>query len=614
MLSKKWYTAVSLLVLLSTLLAACATPTPEMVEVEVTRVIEREGETETVVEQVIVTATPEPEAEPEAEMRPNVLRVNLGPGDVPTLDPSLATDTSSIQIIEELTVGLVRLHEETLQPDPGLAESWEVSDDGRTYTFKIREGIPWVRWNGEAVEEVKDADGNTRYVTAQDIEYGLKRTVNPETASGYAYVLAMALEGAEDYLYADNFGELDEEKQALRDGVAAKALDDYTLEMTFLTNAAYNLNIAGMWVARPQPQWVIDEKGDRWSEPGFNQSYGPYALKEWIHDSSLTIVKNPFWPGIDSVPVPEIEEVRFSMLDASPAFAEYEAGNLDVAAVPSADIDRVKTDPVLSEELIIAPDGCSYYYGFNTSKEPVNNVHMRRALSYAVDRQGLVDNVLKGGQEPARWFCRPGMAACPTMDSHPDLGIGYDPAKAAEELALYMEEMGYTTVDEIPELILMYNTSEGHQRIAEALAEMWNETLGIQPTVTNQEWKVYLDTIKSEDTPAVWRLGWCLDYPDANNFTREVFAKGGSGNPENGGLFWLNEEFEQMVVDAAVESDPEKRQQMYADAEQILVYDDAVIIPLYWYTMVNVTKPYINRTYSDHGHDYYEKWSIDREM
>ncbi len=455
-------------------------------------------------------------------------------------------------------------------------------------------------------------------MTAQDIEYGIKRTVNPDTASGYAYVLAMALEGAEDYLSAENFGELgDEEKQALRDGVAATAIDDYTLEMTFLTEAAYNLNIAGMWVARPQPKWVIDEKGDRWSEPGFNQSYGPYVLKEWVHDSSLTIVKNPFWSGIDSVPVPEIEEVRFSMLDASPAFAEYEAGNLDVAGVPSADIDRVKADPVLSEELIIAPDGCSYYYGFNTTKEPVNNVHMRRALSYAVDRTGLVENVTKGGQEPARWFCRPGMAGCPTMESHPDLGIGYDPAKAAEELAMYMDEMGYTTVDEIPELILMHNTSEGHKRIAEAISEMWKETLGIQPTVTNQEWKVYLDTIKSEDTPAVWRLGWCLDYPDANNFTREVFMKGGSGNPENGGLFWDTgkyEEFEQIVLDAAVESDPEKRQQMYADAEQILVYDDAVILPIYWYTMVNVTKPYINRTYSDHGHDYYEKWSIDREM
>lgn len=607
MYNKKLTVVLGALMVVSMLLSACATPTPEEVVVEVTKIVEGE----TVVEEVVVTATPEPEA---AEMRPNVLNVSFGPGDVPTLDPSLGSDTSSIQVIEELTVGLVRLHEETLAVDPGMAESWDVSNEGKTYTFKLVEGIPWVRWNGNAVEEVTDEDGNVRYVNAYDFEYGTKRTVNPETGSSYAYVLGMALAGVEDYLYAENWNDLtDEEKAELRDGVAVKALDDYTLEMTFLTNAAYNLNIAGMWTARAQPQWLIEEKGDRWSEPGFNQSYGPYALKEWVHDSTMTIVANPFWPGIESVPQPTIEEVQFSMLDASAAFAEYEAGNLEVAGVPSADIDRVKADPTLSEELIIAPDGCAYYYGFNTDKAPVDNVHMRRALSHAVDRVSLVENVTKGGQEPAQWFCRPGMAGCPTMDTHPDLGIKSSAEKAQEELALYMEEMGYEDVSEIPEVQLMHNTSEGHKKIAEAISEMWNETLGIQPTVTNQEWKVYLDTIRSEETPAVWRLGWCLDYPDANNFTREVFSKGGSGNPENGGLNWLNEDFEQIVLDAAVESDPAKRVEMYAEAENILVYEDAVVLPIYWYTMVNVTKPYVNRTYSNHGHDYYEKWSLDLE-
>lgn len=603
MLSKKLYTLVAALMLGSMLLSACATPTPEVVTVTVEKIVEGTPVIE------VVTATPAPTEEPEEPARPNVLRLNLGPGDVPTIDPALSTDTSSVQIVDEITVGLTRLNEVTLELEPGMAADWTVSADGLTYTFNLVEGIPWVRWNGEAVEEVLDEEGNVRYVTAHDFEYGMKRTCNPETASDYAYVLGFALAGCNELLNAEGYTDLGaEDQQALIDGVAVTALDDYTLEVTFTTPAIYNLNIIGMWVAHAQPEWLIDLRGDRWIEPGFNQSYGPYTLQDWVHDSYLSIVKNPFWPGMDSVPVPEIEKIRFSMLEQSAAFAEYEAGNLDVAGVPIADLDRVKADPVLSEELVIAPSGCTYYYGFNTSKEPVDNVHMRRALSHAVDRTGLVENVTKGGQEPAQWFCRPGMAACPTMESHPDAGIKSDPEAAQAELQAYMDEMGYTSVDEIPEVTLMFNTSEGHQRIAEAIAEMWKETLGIQVTLTNQEWKVYLKTLQ-EDSPDVWRLGWCLDYPDANNWTREVFAIGGH---EEAATQWRNEEFTAMLEEAALEEDLATRQDMYAEAETILCYEDAAIIPIYWYTAVGVTKPYVNRTYSQHGHEAYEKWSLEQ--
>ncbi len=551
--------------------------------------------------EIVVTATPAPVG------RPNILRVNLGPGDVPTLDPALATDTSSVQVIDMLTVGLTRLDEVTLELKPGMAEKWDVSEDGLTYTFYIRQGIPWVRWNGQEVEQVVDEEGNVRYVTAHDFEYGIKRTCNPDTASDYAYVLGFAVKGCNELLNAENWGDLSgEEKQALIDGVAAKALDDYTIQVTFTTPAVYNLNIIGMWVAHAQPKWLIEERGDRWTETGFNQSYGPYVLKEWVHDSYITIVKNPFWPGIESSPQASIEEIKFTMLDASPAFAEYEAGNLDVAGVPLADMDRVKADPVLSKELVIGPRACTYYYGFNTSKPPTDNVHLRRALSLAIDRQGLIDNVLKGGQEPAQWFCRPGMAGCPTPDKYPDLGVKYDPEKAKAELKAYMDEMGFTDVSQIPEIILMFNTSEAHRRIAEAIAQMWKEVLGIQVTVTNQEWKVYLKTLQ-EDSPNVWRLGWCMDYPDANNWTREVFAIGGH---EENATQWRNEEFTKLLEQAALEKDYAKRQDMYAQAEQILVWEDAAIAPIYWYTLVTCTKPYVNRTFSQHGHEMFEKWSI----
>ncbi len=170
-----------------------------------------------------------------------------------------------------------------------------------------------------------------------------------------------------------------------------------------------------MWIAYAEPSWMIEERGDKWTETGFFQSYGPYTLKEWVHDSYITLVANPFWPGIDSVPQPKIQEVTWLMLDASPAMAEYESGNIESVAVPLADMDRVKADPELSAQLVVAPNFCTYYYGFNTTAPVVDDVRVRRALSMAIDRQSLIDNVLKGGQEPAQWFSRPGLAGAPTM-------------------------------------------------------------------------------------------------------------------------------------------------------------------------------------------------------
>ncbi len=605
---KKLSLIISVLLLASIALTACGPTETQGPVAPVQVTVIKEG-----TPQVVYVTVP-PEVKPtEKPTRPNVLNLNFGPGDVPTLDPNLATDTSSVQVVDELTVGLTRLHEETLLIQPGMADSWTVSADGRTYTFKIHPGVPWVRWNGKEVEQVKDCEGNVRTVTAYDFEYGILRAGAPETASDYAYVLGV-IQGWNDY----NTGAVTDTST-----VGVKALDETTLEVTFVDPAVYNVNIIGLWTAHAVPRWVIEgddcteARGDRWTEPGFNQSYGPYVLKEWIHDSTLTIVKNPFWPGLDSVPVAQIDEIRWVMLDESAAFAEYEAGNLDATGVPSPDLERVKTDPVLSKELVVAPVGCTYYYGFNTTKPPVDNIHMRRALSMAVDRQGLIDNVLKGGQIPAQWFCNPGSSACPTIDKYPDLGAKSDAAKAKEELQAYMTEMGYTSVDQIPEVILMYNTSEGHKRIAEAIAAMWQETLGIKITVTNQEWKVYLKTVKGADAPPVWRMGWCLDYPDANNWTFEVMHVGGSANTDDngdgvsdGGLMWTNATFEQLLKQAQTETDPAKRQDMYAQAEQILCWEDAAIIPIYFYSRNSVTKPYVNRTFSVSGHEALEKWSL----
>lgn len=595
---RKLYVIAGLLVIASMVLAAC--------------------QPKTVVETVIVEGQPQViEVTPVAPAGPKVLNVNLGPGDVPTLDPAVAEDTSSITIIESTFIGLTQINEETSLLEPGMATEWEsvINEDGtETITFHLRNDVPWVRWNGESVETVKTCDGAAdRMVTANDFAYGIYRNLLPATASPYGYLLSMVLKGAEDF----NNGVTEDFAT-----VGVEVVDDYTMKMTFIVPAAYNAQIAGLWVARPQPKWVIEgddcteARGERWTEPGFFQSYGPYTMSEWIHDSSLVLVKNPFWPGSESVPQAKIDEVHFTMLDEQAAFAEYEAGNLDAAGVPLADIDRVKADPVLSKELVIAPNLCTYYYGFNTTAPVVSDVRVRRALSMAIDRQGLIDNVLKGGQEPAQWFSRPGLAGAPTMADHPDLGVKYNPEEARKQLDEYLAEVGQTA-DQL-DLTLMFNTSSGHQKIAEAIQQMWKDVLGVNVKLVNQEWAVYLDTIKGKDTPQIWRLGWCLDYPDANNFIREVFAVNGSSNPVDkdgnpaGGVMWKNDKFEEIVKQAAAESDPAKRLDLYSQAEQILVYEDAVIAPIYWYTRVSVTKPYVTRTFSVGGHELYYKWDINK--
>jgi oligopeptide transport system substrate-binding protein len=595
---RKFYVIAGLLVIASMVLAAC--------------------QPKTVVETVIVEGQPQViEVTPETPAGPKILNVNLGPGDVPTLDPAVAEDTSSITIIESTFIGLTQINEETSLLEPGMATKWEsvVNEDGtETITFHLRNDVPWVRWNGEAVETVKTCDGSAdRMVTANDFAYGIYRNLLPATASPYGYLLSMVLKGAAEF----NNGKTEDFAT-----VGVEVVDDYTIKLTFLAPAAYNAQIAGLWVARPQPKWVIEgddcteARGERWTEPGFFQSYGPYTMSEWIHDSSLVLVKNPFWPGSDSIPQAKIDEVHFTMLDEQAAFAEYEAGNLDAAGVPLADIDRVKADPVLSKELVIAPNLCTYYYGFNTTAPVVSDVRVRRALSMAIDRQGLIDNVLKGGQEPAQWFSRPGLAGAPTMETHPDLGVKYNPEEAKKQLGEYLAETGQTA-DQL-DLTLMFNTSSGHQKIAEAIQQMWKDTLGVNVKLVNQEWAVYLDTIKGKDTPQIWRLGWCLDYPDANNFIREVFAVNGSSNPVDangnpaGGVMWKNDKFEEIVKQAAVETDPAKRVELYAQAENILVMEDAVIAPIYWYTRVSVTKPYVTRTFSVGGHELYYKWDINK--
>jgi oligopeptide transport system substrate-binding protein len=189
------------------------------------------------------------------------------------------------------------------------------------------------------------------------------------------------------------------------------------------------------------------------------------------------------------------------------------------------------------------------------------------------------------------------------------MGSDFGPPVTADVDAAkdFLAASSYGSADALPEITLMHNESAGHARIAEAIQQMWKENLGADVNIATQEWGVYLETLE-QDSPQVWRLGWCDDYPDASNFDKDVFRSDSGNNHTK----WGNDEFDKLVDEAARVTDPDKRRALYEEAEKILVEEDAAIIPIYWYTGVEVTKPYVNRTFGRGGQNYYEKWTMDK--
>ncbi len=583
----KGLSIMALLLIASMVLTACGTTAVETVIVEI------EGET------VVVTVTPE------IPYEPVVLQWNWN-SEPPTADPSLATDTTSLDLDSNLFMGLTHIEDDG-SSTPWLAESWDVSTDGLTWTFHLRDDIPWVRYNCQTggVEFEYDADGNQRFVNAYDVEYGSKRTIDPATASDYAYV---------QYIIKNGQAVNDGEEGFTLDDIGVTAIDATTVQYDLEFAAGFFPAIAGMWTNYALPSWTIEAAHEKWTEPCTIVTNGPYVMTEWVHGATLNLMKNPHWPDADTVQIDEVHGVMIN--EASTAFAMYENGELYTTGVPLDDMDRVKADPVLSEELYIAPRSCTYYYGFTNNKAPFDDVRMRMAFSMSVDKQSLIDNVLKGGQVPAGQFAPNGIFGAPVYGT---VGLPYDPAGAKALMDEYLAEKGMT-VDDL-EVVLMHNTSEGHAKIAAAIQQMWVDNLGVDMETQNQEWKVYLQTIKNttplDEMPHIWRLGWCADYADENNWVYEVFnSDAGANRLRRGCVDDVCTEvaalaFDDLTEAAKSEPDPAKRVEMYLEAEKLLSEVEAAYIPIYHYTRVNVTKPFLTRLYPSVGHAEFAFWSID---
>jgi oligopeptide transport system substrate-binding protein len=527
----------------------------------------------------------------------------------------LATDTTSVDMVANLFIGLTRFDPIDSSLQPYLASSWEANEDGTVWTFHLRNDIPWVSYNpltGETTQVNRtDADGadlGPAFVNANDVVYAVKRAIDPNTASDYAYVLysiknAAAVNGGDETLTLDDVG------------VAAP--DEWTVVFTLESPAGFFPSIAGLWTAKPTFQAAIDANPTKWTEAGLMVSSGPYVLDTWIHGGEIVLVKNPLWVEADSV---QIERIEAQMIvEESTAFALYENNELDTVAVPSTELDRVKADAVMSAEYVSQSVLCTYYYGFTNNKPPFDDVRVRQAFSQAIDRQGLIDNVLKAGQTVASTFAPPGIFGAPAPG---EVGVHYDPDAAKAALQSYLDEKGMTIDDfNAMDIVLMHNTSEGHARIAAAIQQMWKDTLGVEVRVENQEWRVFLDTT-SKDTPLaevphIWRLGWCADYPDENNWVYEVFnVDAGANNlrrncDDDTCTTVHDSEFDDLTLQAKLSQDPAERTDLYRQAEDILAGQEYAYAPIYHYTSSVVTKPWLTRHYPALGGNDYFNWTID---
>lgn len=501
-----------------------------------------------------------------------------------SIDPQRTISTGDWSMMDSLFPALVRLDEEANELLGGIASSWEVSDDGLVTTFHLIEGIPWVRYNAETeeVEQVLDDDGNPRILDAHDVVYGWQRAFAPETGASAVFMVGPVIAGADAY----NSGE------GTVDDMQIRAVDDFTFEVTAPEVLGFSLQLYGLNIVRPVPQWAIDDAGDAWIEPENINTYGPLALKDWSHDESMTYVKNPFWPGSDAYSEAQSDQVVVRFLENSVALREYEAGNLDITLqVPFDQIPRLQADAVLSQELTLFPGVGSTAWGFNVEKAPFDNVHMRRAFSYAMDRESNVDNILQGAGVPAAWWTPPSISMAPSPETDPDFGIRFDPAKAQEELQLALDEMGLSSIDELPPITIQFRDQETWRAQAEALQVMFEDTLGIRVELEPADATTYWANLEVESGQIHYK-GWGPDYNDANNFTRDVHRSDGVYNYGR----YNNPEWDQMVDTARRETDPEVRRDMYREIERIFIVEDAAVIPSYWTIAVSLEKPNVERT------------------
>ncbi len=485
--------------------------------------------------------------------RGQVLRFDLA-AEPEAIDPGLATAQPDQRVCGILFEGLARPDPRTLAPLPGQAYRWETSADGRTLTFHLRPGLVW-------------SDG-TR-LTAEDFRWSWLRVLTPATAARNAGLLA-PIENAEAFTN----GTVSDARQV---GVAAP--DDSTLVVRLRAPTAYFPMLLELQTFMPVPRHVVERWGDRWTRPEHLVGNGAFRLAFWRQNDRFEFTPNPrYW---DATHV-RLERVVAYTADAlNTATNMYKAGMLDWSpsgTTPSPFLPYLEHYGDYRQ----APYQGIYFYSINVTKPPLDNVWVRRALNAAVDRDAIANDLLKGTRDGWGNFTArgtPGYVAPPPLR--------YDPALARADLA----KAGYPDGRGFPHIEILFNTSEDHRRIAEAIQAMWRRVLHIDVQLTNQEFGSYMKNTTGLHYDVAKR-SWLADYMDPNSFLACYVT--GDGNNRTG---WSDPRYDRLVRDAGLEPDAAKRLQLLAQAEALLL-DQCPIIPIYHYTTNELVKPYVRGLYS----------------
>jgi len=472
--------------------------------------------------------------------RDNIFRLNFS--DPPTFDPALVTDTTSASIIVEIFSGLVTLNKD-LEIIPDLAESWDISDDGKKYTFNLRKGIKFS--NGDPVK-------------ASDFKWAIERASNPDTGSLNAEVYLGDIVGVKEVI---------ESGGSLKEVSGLKAIDDNTLEITIDEPKTYFLAKLTYPTAFVLSKDYIEKQGEDWIDNPVGT--GPFILSEYQIGQTLKLKKNEnYWAEKAKV------DGIIMNLAGGVSMAMYENDEIDITGVGLADLERVK-DPndSLSKDLVNVPPQFSLnYIGFNVNMPPFDDVNFRKALSYAVDKEIIAEKIYSGLTKPSYSIIPPGFP-------------GYSPSikgiEFNEELAKeYLAKSKYSDPSTRPRIIVTIPGTGGSPGLdTEVISDMWKETLGIEVEIQQVEWATYLQDMNRKRLQLWAGSGWQADYADPQDFIDVLFYSKSDVNHGN----YSNPEVDKLILEARTEVDNNRRFLLYNQAEQMIV-DEAAIFPLWFDT------------------------------
>jgi oligopeptide transport system substrate-binding protein len=496
-----------------------------------------------------------------------VLKINLT-AEPPTLDPAQAKDSQTNTVLKFLYEGLVRIGADGKEA-PGVAKDWTISEDGLKYVFNLNPDAKWS--NGDAI-------------TAEDFVRSWERALKPETASPYAYQLYY-IKGAEGYNLSK-----DEKYKGTKitdfSQVGVKATDEHTLEVTLENPTPYFLGLTAFYTYYPVHKSA--DTNDKFFTDYKNMIVnGPFTMDQYAKGQKIVVKKNEGYHAASDI---KLSEINMSLTSSSASELQaYKSGQLDYTGNPNGEIPTDQIPSVkaeLPDEFKATGIASTYYYQFNVNEAPFNNAKIRKAFAMSIERQLIVDKVTQGGQIPAFGFVPPGIRGenGEFRDEHKDDYFTENVDEAKKMLAEGMKEEGYTT---LPAVTLIYNTSDNHAKIALAVADMWKKNLGVDVKTENQEWGVFLENRQNQNFQ-IARAGWSADYNDPYNFM-EMWTTGNTNNDSK----FSNEQYDKDVKETVKSADPATRMAAFADAEKILVQDEMGVLPIYYYTNVSLTKPYL---------------------